>query len=135
MRAGDLSKLPPGTHRDAGGLRLIVKPDPRGLASRVTLLGPARDDQLHPVQPRAGLNSALTLERRAARCSRFGGQHARARSDCGPEGATRKEGHFRQGPVCVQPERLGRPSLLVRFKIQHGADLAAQIFKRIGFND
>ena len=27
LRAGDLAKLPPGTHEDGGGLRLVVKPD------------------------------------------------------------------------------------------------------------
>ena len=63
MRAGELAKLPPGTHEDGGGLRLVVKPVRENGASgarcwvlRVTINGERRNRGL-------GAYPLVTLEK------------------------------------------------------------------------
>lgn len=50
LRASDLEKLPPGTHEDGGGLRMVVDPDrydgtpgPRRWQLRLTINGRRRN--------------------------------------------------------------------------------------------
>ena len=55
LRVSDRAKLPPGTHDDGGGLRLVVEPDrevgkpgPRRWVLRVTIAGNRRNRGLGP---------------------------------------------------------------------------------------
>ena len=79
LRVSDLAKLPPGTHEDGGGLRLVVEPDredgkpgPRRWVLRVTIAGKRHNRGLGPY-PLVTLDKAreqATDIRRAARDGR-----------------------------------------------------------------